>query len=598
MTVLVNRRKKYDALTKTNQEQIRINIDAETIDTFCEYAISENSKIHISGLMNLKNLLDIIQTQMYQSNDEMLKLKYQFCRDAIDYRLQFKIANRNIIIKSVTGLIPGKYDSIDFNSFRELDEGSVNWVDMSVGDVLTNKLIFNAVDNLYEMCAQYKDSDLMDKSQYALGIRQAVTSLTNQFRKYDVESDENETEFLLSDPESVLDSTLRRMRSPSNKLRTGMQQLNQVLAGGFEGSRVYCFFGLPGEGKTTTLLNIAYQLKEYNKNYVCKDKTKRPCVVFFTMENSLRESIVTMYNIGCGQEDMRNFSVQEVMERMQEHGLGVSDDSPVDLLIKYKPIFSVDTNYLYELTEKLADRGMEVIAMVFDYIKRIKTAETLNNKEERFRLGQVINELKNYANYKDIPVITASQLNREGASTVDDLREKGKRDAITGVGRSNIGESSLIDENVDASIIIIPAFETKKDDTGNVIDVGNKWMGFKVTKTRYKINTEERVFYHPFYPDNPVKYICDVGLSQRLSRPSLINYDKERNRGVNSTVIDSNVMKQMGDLRDIDHAFPNGIIARQRELEEEEQEDLDPDVMIKRKYSWPIEFDFEPILKG
>lgn len=593
---MVNRRKKYDSLTKSNKEQIKINIDAETIDTFCAYSISENNRIHLSGLMNLKNLLDLIQTQMYQSNDEQLKLKYQFCRDAIDYRLQFKISNRNIIIKSVTGLIPGKYDSIDFNSFRELDEGSVNWVDMSVGDVLSNKLIFNAVDNLYEMCAQYKDSDLMDKSQYALGIRQAVTSLTNQFRKYDMESDEDETEFLLSDPESVLDSTLRRMKSPSNKLRTGMQQLNQLLAGGFEGSRVYCFFGLPGEGKTTTLLNLAYQIKEYNKNYVCKDKTKRPCVVFFTMENSLKESIVTLYNIGCDQEDLRKFTVEEIMEKMQNNGLGVTDDSPIDIMIKYKPIFSVDTNYLYDLTEKLSDRGMEVIAMVFDYIKRIKTAEPLANKEERFRLGQVINELKNYANYKDIPVITASQLNREGASTVDDLREKGKKDAITGVGRSNIGESSLIDENVDASIIIIPAHEMKKDDKGNVISVGNKWMSFKVTKTRYKINTEERVFFHPFYPDNPVKYICDVGLPQRLSRPSLIDYDKERNRGINSVAVNSNVMKEMGELKDIDLAFPNSIIAHQRDLDAlndmPTDEELDPDMLINRgKLVWPVQYD-------
>lgn len=44
-----------------------------------------------------------------------------------------------------------------------------------------------------------------------------------------------------------------------------MVGLNYLLGGGFENARVYGFFGLQGEGKSLTLLNLALQLKKYNK---------------------------------------------------------------------------------------------------------------------------------------------------------------------------------------------------------------------------------------------------------------------------------------------------------------------------------------------
>ena len=42
---------------------------------------------------------------------------------------------------------------------------------------------------------------------------------------------------------------------------------NHLLGGGFEGTKVYCLYGLQGEGKSTTLLNLALQIKQYNKRY-------------------------------------------------------------------------------------------------------------------------------------------------------------------------------------------------------------------------------------------------------------------------------------------------------------------------------------------
>ena len=53
----------------------------------------------------------------------------------------------------------------------------------------------------------------------------------------------------------------------STKLKTGIQAINRSLNGGFENDRCYIYLGLPGEGKSSTLLNLTLQIKGNNKRY-------------------------------------------------------------------------------------------------------------------------------------------------------------------------------------------------------------------------------------------------------------------------------------------------------------------------------------------
>ena len=306
-------------------------------------------------------------------------------------------------------------------------------------------------------------------------------------------------------------------------MKTGMHRFNDILSGGFEGSRVYCLFGLPGEGKTTTLLNIFYQIKKYNTNFKCKDKTKKPLLLFFTMENTMREAVDSLYTISCGTDkDMAEFTTDQVLEQLAEEGMVVNESSPINMAIRYKPINSVDVSYLHQMTEDFANRGYEVIGVLFDYIKRIKPIDNYQ-MEERFKLGAVINDLKNFANRFDIPVITASQINREGAKTVDEIRNNSKKDVTDGIGRANIGESSLIDENVDATIFIVPQWVGEE-----------KYMGFKVTKTRYKCTATDRTFFQPFDKTNTIKLVEDSKLSSPLSVLNLSGSKKDIMNGAPS----------------------------------------------------------------
>jgi len=236
-------------------------------------------------------------------------------------------------------------------------------------------------------------------------------------------------------------------------------------------------------------MNILYQLKKYNRDYKTKDPTKRPCIVLLTMENTVIESIDRLFNMATGHKRMTDYSPEGAMRMFREEGeLYLTDESPIDIIIKFEPSNSVDTSYLYTLTEDLEDQGMEVIALFQDYIGRIRSTERL--QETRLEYGAIVDEFKTFAEIKDIPVITAAQLNRDASKHIDEGRKASKSDLVRLIGRSNISESMLILNNIDAGFLIAP--ETTQ--------TNERYLGVQRIKIRYDAGDREFV-YLPFVGD-------------------------------------------------------------------------------------------------
>ena len=230
-----------------------------------------------------------------------------------------------------------------------------------------------------------------------------------------------------------------------------------------------------------SLLNIALMIKRYNKNIKTKDPTKRPCVVVLTMENRITETISRLFNMSIkSNRKMTEFTVEDVMRQMREEGkLVLTDDDPIDIIIKFKPAKSVDTSYLYTLVEDLEDMGLECICMIQDYIGRIRSAEKL--ADTRLEYGAIVDEFKIFAALKQIPVVTASQLNRDASKHIDDGRKQNKSDLVRMLGRSNISESILILNNTDGAFVLAP----EKDYNGN------QWIGWQRIKKRFDATDQE-----------------------------------------------------------------------------------------------------------
>ena len=181
----------------------------------------------------------------------------------------------------------------------------------------------------------------------------------------------------------------------------------------------------------------------------------------------------------------------------EEGELYLTDASPIDIIIKFKASNSVDTSYLYTLTEDLEDQGLEVIAMFQDYIGRIRSTERL--ADTRLEYGMVVDEFKTYAEIKDIPVITVGQLNRDASKHIDEARNKSKSDLVRLIGRSNISESMLILNNIDAGFMIAP----------EVTRTGERYLGIQRIKIRY--NAGNREFLYLPFANSTLKLVEDYG---------------------------------------------------------------------------------------
>jgi hypothetical protein len=334
-----------------------------------------------------------------------------------------------------------------------------------------------------------------------------------------------------------------------------MQGLNSMLGGGLQPGNVYSFFGLPGEGKTVTLENLLYQIWKYNRGYQCKDKTKKPCIVLLTMENFVRQTVCALFHILTKGKNLKDCkSADEAIQAFKENSFEFNPDNEnsIEIVIKYKPINSVTTDYLYKIVEDLEDEGFETICFLQDYVKRILPVMATGDPYQD--LGNVINDFKTFATLKSLPVVTASQLNREAAKMIDEGRNSNKLDLIKKLGRSNIGESTRIDENLDGTFIITP--EVSSD--------GIRYMGIKMTKHRYEVapNTVVSV-YQPFHPDT-IALMEDIYDIKPIYRESLMKDEEEirqsfgdvERASINKTV------KALANLTGNSQIFNEGIVMK------------------------------------
>ena len=514
--------KYYNMAAKgTKLEPLRIKFDLSMMNTFCSYVLSDNSFIHRHGLTNLRELLVQIDPSVSLDNNQSLIDRYNLCMDVLDSRLNKNLSKKELIISDIQGLMKEKYPDLTTDTFPEICATDVQWIESDiVPRYLNAALIYNSIQDLQEACHKYTASSPDQMEKRINDLYDKIDNISTKKRRNEIDADTEDSLFQVSNFENTVTKIWNTQKSEGYKLRTGIQSLNKMLNGGLEGGRVYCFFGPSGGGKSLTIANLLYQIKKFNTDIKTKDKTLKPCICLLTMENMLFEVVQTLYNIVVANEDISNRPLDEVLNLIKNSDMFIDENgerNPIEIFIKFKPINSITTDYLYKITEDLKDEGYEVVCMFQDYIMRIKSVER-SYVEDRVKYGNIINEFKNYAMYYSIPVVTAAQLNRDASKTIDSYTVDGNfDDMIDHIGRANIAESAQIDFNLDAIIFIVPCWR------GDI-----KWQAFKLVKHRYKANlmASDYVFFHPFTPGMPARLEIDLFRAAPLSENNLL-YDQK-----------------------------------------------------------------------
>ena len=490
------------------------SLPLSTIILYANYILKTIHTSNRGVLTDLRELLTMIDPGKNFSVEQVRERNsYFFLKQLLDARLK-GYENRDILMEAaLNGL-----DVKNIFPLRKLEEplgsNELAFIEQNNGNNRNSFYTQSIMSTMYTQYSDFAIANETEKFKILKDVQKQIVDVNRKIKENVCVSSVSESLSLSNDEqfEATVAHMYNRAIDGSTKLKTGIQAINRSLNGGFENDRCYIYLGLPGEGKSSTLLNLTLQIKGNNKDIVTKDPTKRPTILFLTMENTLNETLERVFSILVSDDDISEFGGhKEIMQLLRQNGLGVSNDSPIDIEFRYVPSNSVDTDYLYTIYDEMSANGQEVVCLVQDYIKRIRPRDfKLMGGDMRIALGAVVDEFKEFAVAKHIPVITASQLNRDAAKIIDEGRKSSEADLVRKVGRANIGESTLITENADSAFILVP--EDGAD--------GRKYLGMANAKKRFKTQSSQ-FFYLPYSKERPLELLQDIHLAEPLSKLSL-----------------------------------------------------------------------------
>ena len=371
----------------------------------------------------------------------------------------------------------------------------------------------------------------------------------------------------------ILYDTYEAIRNPASALQTGWQALNSALGprGGFQNKNLYCFHANTNSFKSAMLLHISRMIKEYNASRVI-DEFKRtgkiPTILHISMENDNDEDNERLYKTVV-KKDIGKCTSREELNQSWEHNFGNSnseEENPIDISFLHVDARSLSVDEIDVIIENLEEEGYRVIACVVDYLGLIKPRMEDMGKDNRLQLKNIADDLLSLAKNRDIPVITAHQINRSGGAVLTNLKNQGGVNAISQMTNVFIGESYGIEQAVSWSAFI--DIEIHGED---------RWLMFKRNKSRYKNKFGTETFVMKIR--DGIIIDDDIYLSTPLSLPKIPDGigtdDANQNQGSRGII----------DIRDNKHKTPPKDHLIKVKSSTEEREDF-----LNSKEKVPIEY--------
>jgi len=274
------------------------------------------------------------------------------------------------------------------------------------------------------------------------------------------------------------------------------------------------------------MLNAASWAKRYN-TFTTHDPSLKPVIVYLTMENTNDETIKRLWGHCFGDDsNIANYSPVDCANMFEKAGLFTPNDpnSP-ELLIWYRSNRSINTSDLNVMLEDLKKEGKECVFLILDYIRRIRAQEP--NKELRLELSNVTNELKTIAMEQNIPILTGSQINREGIKTLEEASSfEEKLRASDKISAANASESIDIIQNADYVITISRIEKKQVNDVGDVEYI-DRYLTVKLIACRAK-QPSVTSFKHRFKDGNGMCLIEDINMPRPISTSTEVDLIKQQ----------------------------------------------------------------------
>lgn len=216
-------------------------------------------------------------------------------------------------------------------------------------------------------------------------------------------------------------AAVKTLLSHEGALRTGWKAFNRMLGstGAFRRGEFIIGGGLQHNFKSGLAMCLLTHICLFNKPFL-RDRTKRPLIVFVTLENEITDNLLFIYKylkenetgISILTKDIDvNEAAQYVCARLEESGFSVK-------MIRFDPTeftIAAFTNYL----DGLAAEGYELQMLFVDYLNMLpKTGLDAKVAGDDIRL--LFRRLRNYTSSRAITVFTPHQLSSDALQLTRD----------------------------------------------------------------------------------------------------------------------------------------------------------------------------------
>ena len=506
-----------------SDNKIKFKFPKSILNLFIGYSLyPDTSKVSKMDLSNLYKLLKMTDERSYEF-DVSMYARLELAKKILEARIEKGLYSFDAIMSycNIENDVENNKLINNINSFTNLTESEIKYITRAVTDRLQYAFILLYKEIILNEFLKIDTGEFTSYKEVVSEVKEQCAQLLNDIRKADAATMKKSFSLKEGIFEELVTSAVASITDPGTALVTGVPMLNDMLSPGYMPGRLYIWLGISGSFKSLMLLMSCYWIKKYNKI----ETTKTPTVLYITTENSIDESIIRLFNMSTTCGDIRQYLPEEIAGMMRESGGLTLDDGDTDIVMQYYNNFEISTGDIYNIVDDLEDNNREVIAVVVDYIKRIRSISP--TIDERIRLANVSNELKDLSVNLKIPVITAQQINRAGNMALDNASETGKEDLARFLGRGNIAQCWDIIENSDWCGIL--NIEVEK--SSNI-----KYLTVKEIKKRYKSMTNITYFNQPFVDVDSIQMVEDVGWSTPAGKISLAtNLNIVDNSMVNST---------------------------------------------------------------
>lgn len=506
--------------SKREPKKIRMKFHLNILKRVISYFFSENPSTSRMSLVNLKKLLKIVDEESYSKEvgveiqDSMFLIKFLLVQyledglrgqDLID-RIDSEIPNSDNMIN----IIPLNEE----NMILELSDEDVHQVDKWISSVLSHAHTLEAVEEMKGFITRFDaaDFEMYSHATEELSLMTQVISSKMSNARATLDSDKLDFDLSKESLMAAYDQTISERKNPAGRIRTGIKQLNLLLGGGYQAGRVYLHLGRTGGWKSGYLLAAATWGKQFNLELKPRDPTKIPTILYVSHENDQIETMERLYAIivpDDEQKEIEDLTAEEIYDEFEKRGFAFDYESgegeytinEINVRFIYRPNKQWNTADLDMFIDELSTRGFEVRAVFHDYVKRIEPVNKVNDL--RLDLAEVGNEFSTIAKRRQIPIISAMQLNREGIRQLNELAKRGEMAAATHITEDKIGESQVLLENVD--FVGLGLIEIGQDDSGKT----KKFFTFQRFKIRGRRVTHDEWFAHPFESSTSMRICCD-----------------------------------------------------------------------------------------